>query len=71
MEFQAIIHGAEMKKDNTLLNDVAKPKQKQKDFMKFGDPEDYKKMPKEEREALTQKMKATHKIWAIKAPLSS
>ena len=71
MEFQAAIHGAEMKKENTSLRDVVVPAKKQVDYMKFGDPEDYKDMPAEDREALTQKMMGAHKAWARKAPLST
>lgn len=30
----------------------------------FGDPEEYKKMSKEEQDKLTEKMMAGHKVWA-------
>jgi len=71
MEFQAIIHGAKIEKNDTQLSDSASSPQKQQSLMKFGDPEDYKNMPMEERESLTEKMMGVHKAWAAKTPLSS
>ena len=54
MRFEAAIHGMDLDKD-------AKGKPKESiSFMKFGDPEEYKKLSKKEREELTQKMMAKH-----------
>ena len=58
MRFEAAIHGVDLDKETKK-----EPKQgaSSPDFFKFGDPDEYKKMPKKEREAITQKMMAQHK----------
>jgi hypothetical protein len=62
--FQAAIHGAEVKDAPA----VAVQKKKDDKFM-FGDPEEYKNMPKAEREALTKTMMGSHKRWG-QSPIS-
>lgn len=54
--FLAAIHGINLDKEMNK-------KKKESSFM-FGDPKDYAKMSKEEREKKTQEMLGKHKAWA-------
>jgi len=56
-KFLAAIHGVDVK-DSPAAAKPDKP-----DGFMFGDPEDYKNMPMEQRTALTQKMLGAHKRW--------
>jgi hypothetical protein len=55
-KFQAAIVGA------TFKDDASEAPAKKDNFM-FGDPEDYKKIPIEERQKLTESMMSKHKQW--------
>jgi len=55
MRFEAAIHGVDLDKAKKEPKGVSSP-----DFFKFGDPDEYKKMPEKERKLLTQKMMAQH-----------
>lgn len=59
MKFHAMIHGVQFK-DNPPFTE-SKGKNEISGFA-FGDPEDYKKMSKEERQKLTDKMMGKHKL---------
>ena len=68
MKFEASIHGIDLEKE-LKEQGVEMPKEDGSKAVEaapflFGDPEDYKDMPMDEREALTQKMKGQHKTWA-------
>ncbi len=63
-KFQAVIHGAQVKDAPSTTT----TKKESKPFM-FGDPEDYKKMSTEEKEALTKTMMGAHKRWG-QSPIS-
>jgi len=69
MRFEAAIHGIDLDK-TTKGSDVPQTQGKQMAGFKFGKPEDYEHMSKEEREKLTQKMMGQHKAWnAIQKPM--
>ena len=55
-KFQAAIHGAEIKDAPAVVD-------KKTDSFMFGDPDDYKDMPVEERQKLTDIMMGKHKQW--------
>ena len=55
MKFEARIHGVDVK-------DEEEEKKKPENIMRFGDPEEYKKMPMKERKELTAKMKGHHQL---------
>lgn len=67
-EFEAMLHGAEIKKDSSSIPEKSERKEKKNLFM-FGDPEEYKKMSDKERKELTMKMMGVHKSWASSKPL--
>jgi len=61
MKFSAILHGADPKD----LEDKELPSASTKeDSLVFGNPEDYKRMSKEEQKALSDKMKKKFMSWA-------
>jgi len=66
MKFLANLLGAEIKDDDSPFSESSstdgKPPSKPEVF-KFGDPEDYKKMPKEDQLKLRDKMMGGHKSW--------
>lgn len=66
MRFQAALHGIDLDKETG----EKQVKKKATDGFKFGDPDSYKDMSQEEREALTQQMMAKHKAWdAVQKPM--
>lgn len=63
MKFDAAIHGVDIGKKKSSVTT------EQHNF-KFGDPEDYKKLSKKQREKLTQEMMGKHKAWnAMEKPM--
>ena len=69
MKFQASIHGINLEEE-LRKQGVEMPKQKEAKptGFQFGDPEEYKKMPQAERDALTKRMMSHYKGWAKQAP---
>ena len=68
-EFEAAIHGAEMKKTVRKETTTSAPVKKSNNIFMFGDPEEYKDMSEEEKKELTRKMMGMHKHWAASKPL--
>ena len=66
LRFQAGIHGIKLNDHVPAQTKEDRPKTS---FM-FGDPDDYREMSREERQALTDKMMNQHQIWVMeKKPL--
>jgi len=65
---EAALHGAKIDEASSESNHH---KTAPNDLMMFGHPNDYKKLSKEERKELTNKMKAKHKAWAKQTEVSS
>ena len=61
MRFEATVHGIDLDKKTKGSGPISQGKQI--DIFKFGKPEDYEHMSKEEKEELTQKMMGQHKTW--------
>lgn len=66
LEFQAMIHGVELKGTN---NHTDKTKNEDSAVPFFGDPKEYDHLSDVEREEMTKKMMGKHKNWAGKGVL--
>jgi len=63
-KFEAAVHGVDLDKESS------KSIPKKKSDFEFKSPEEYEKLPEEERKKLTEKMIGTHKKWVGSAPLN-
>jgi len=70
LKFQLKLHGFEIASEKTAGGVTNQAPSKNSNQLLFGDPEEYKKMPQEEREALTKKMLGTYKKWVGQSELS-
>jgi len=69
MKFDASIQGVDLEKElekqgvDMPRKEEGDRKQAPSNTFLFGDPEDYEKMPMDDREALTKQMMGKHKAW--------
>lgn len=69
-KLDAALHGANLTLEGDSTSDK-KPLTKTKSEFTFQDPSTYAHLSKDEKEALTQRMMASHKFWHEGTPMSA